>query len=226
MDGSRHIIEKDLRERIAIALFCVDSILNIQHGGYFNVYQPANKDFDAFTGYSSTFFKDFELANGKQFTTKELVIWKNFVQEEQQKFELQTCNTVSANLIGTTYRRATTQPKYGHTILILIERDLTDANYRSGQDFFSGSRAGELTKRILCRQNSWANISKAIDTSLFDSTPFLFVDLFPWPGTTNHEGALLQLEKYMNIIQPLVTITFSLMVTSVDFSNFFTLMEF
>ena len=91
----------------------------------------------------------------------------------------------------------------------------------SGQGFFSGSRAGELTKRILCRQNSWSNGNKVIDTRAFDSTPFPLVNLFPWPDTTtNRDGALLQLEGYISIIQPLVTVTFSLMVTSVAFSNF------
>ncbi|KAG2221082.1 hypothetical protein INT45_009740 [Circinella minor] len=221
LDGSQHT-KNDLPERIAIAFFGIDNLLNVQYGGEFNAYQPPHKVFEAFRYYNLTFFHDFESADNQQTSAKELIPWMHAVQQEQQKVELQTGKTAPpSSLIKTIHRQAIIQRKYNQSILVLIGRDLTNMGYSSGQGFFSESRAGDLTKRILCRQRSWANGIEATDARSFDSTPFPFVDLFPWPGRKNNpEGALRQLCQYVKIVQPLITVTFSVMVTSVAFSNF------
>ncbi|KAI7854918.1 hypothetical protein BDC45DRAFT_507213 [Circinella umbellata] len=217
----RHI-EKDLPERLAIAFFGIENLLNVQHGGDFNVYQPSHQVFEAFSSYNLTFFHEFESDDKQQVNANELIPWTNVVQQEQQKVELQTRKTAPpSSLIETIHRQAIIQRKYNHCILVLVGKDITYMDYGTGQGFFSESRAGNLTKRILCRQRSWADGIEVTDERSFDSTPFPFVDLFPWPcKKINLEGALKQLRQYMNIVQPLITVTFSVMVTSVAFSNF------
>lgn len=159
-----HVIEKDMPEQVAIALFRSDHLLNVQHGSYFKAYQPSHEAFEAFSVNDLTVFNNFQLEDGQQFTTRELILWKNFVQQKQQKFELRTYKPMSADLIETTYRQAVTRPKYGHTIFVLIAGSITDTDYSSCQSFVSASRAGGLTKPILCRQKSWANGTEAFDT--------------------------------------------------------------
>ncbi|KAI8140409.1 hypothetical protein BJV82DRAFT_671844 [Fennellomyces sp. T-0311] len=205
-------ITRDTRERIAIAFFGVDSLLNIQHGGYYNAYDPGDEAFNTFAQrYHVAFFNQFSryaarAVNGQNVWMDRLGPW---VDEIAQVILNQDPN-VPMPLGDTIMQQAIPRTVNGYTILVLIGYDITVSNYRYCRAFFDTSRSGNLTKDFLCRQEAWSRGQRRFDSALFDTSPFPFLDVYPWLNRTNtQDAAVHQVSRYMGIVRPIITVTFN-----------------
>ncbi|KAI9257395.1 hypothetical protein BDA99DRAFT_606616 [Phascolomyces articulosus] len=153
-----------------------------------------------------------EEANGRVFYRNRLFPWKESISQEirrQTEAEDGTQVIPQAGLTDTIFRQALPHTIYDHVILVLVGNDITVTDYTKNCVFFDGSRAGDLTKKILVRHKTGSTCFENLDSN-FNSASFPFIDLFPWVNTQNtRNAALRQLSEYMHIVQPVITVAFS-----------------
>ncbi|KAI8374597.1 uncharacterized protein BYT42DRAFT_639990 [Radiomyces spectabilis] len=209
---------RDLQEQSIIAFFGVDKLLNIQHGGQFFSYQPSEEQRNILMQTRGQFFHLFEQhANSDQHLVESLRPWVEEIRTEITMHQLPS----SADIFTMLRQQATPLSVRGCVVLALVGYDITFGDYMEARPFFEQSRAGLLTKQLLAAQKAYADGRTEWRQEDFMGAAFPFVDAFPWLDTSNARNAgVRQLTHYLNLVQPLVVVTFSREVTSLAFADF------
>ncbi|KAJ3011083.1 hypothetical protein HKX48_007038 [Thoreauomyces humboldtii] len=212
------------RERFLIAFFGLDYLLNVQTGGFYPSYLPSPTDRDLFAALNTAFFPTME-AQAQPIdadTAGRLATWANSVQQDSEDHPVETgCGMypMTDEKISVMLDQATPHQLNGHTVVALIGKDITREDYFQPKTFLSGSsRAGFLTRDLLARYQA-TETNTALMPSLLPAIFLPFCDLFPWLSHKELLLAIAQLHRYLILVKPLVTVTFSRLVTSVLRAN-------
>jgi hypothetical protein len=100
------------------------------------------------------------------------------------------------------------------TLMVMIGYDVTISSFKEGNLFFDvdAARASYLLGNFLMRLKAWENNSNQWNPKemkdLVGRIPF--VNLIPWLGDREKliRYGISQLKEYINIIRPLITVTF------------------
>ncbi|KAJ8658217.1 hypothetical protein O0I10_006225 [Lichtheimia ornata] len=201
---------RDMKEQIIIAFFGVENLLNTQYGGRLSSYQPSSHQTGRLERFRSRFFSLFQQHATPQQDQHVLQPWIERVMDG-------ALHSMEHDLLDMMLDQALPHTVDGYTILVLLGADITIADFDNAQSFLGGaSRAGDLTRNILTRLGRLD-----IEAYHFTPHPFPFVNLYPWPNTVDtRDDAIEQLQTYMTLVQPIVTVSFSSSVTSVAFADF------
>ncbi|KND03938.1 uncharacterized protein SPPG_01388 [Spizellomyces punctatus DAOM BR117] len=218
---------RDDRERILIAFFGRESLLNQQPGGFYASYVPDITDHTLFETLKTQFWYRFQRASAActESIKAGLRDWITEITGITEAYPVETCTSQHAMtdaLLSTIRSQATPRTVNGHTIMALIGKDVTREDYLSGSSFLSGSsRAGYLTRDFLARLQASEQNLRSWDATQLTVQPFPFVDLFPWLSLEPVDAALDQLGSYLRVTRPLLCVTFSFKVTSCAMANFY-----
>ncbi|SCV70386.1 BQ2448_1780 [Microbotryum intermedium] len=196
--------ERDLGERLLIAFFGRDNLLNVQSGGFYGQYVPSEDDFKFFETHHSSFFEMFAQHSAPVDAEKldALEDWPAVVEAAIDEWPEATGTTtlvMPPNTLETLYLK----PSPARTSML-------PGKSRSGYlmaDFAAPHARHEKGER------QWD--FKRLDRS---STPFL--DLYPWPSKEELDLALAQIHLYIGPVNPVVTVTFGRETLSCARANF------
>ncbi|KAJ3158577.1 hypothetical protein HDU86_002802 [Geranomyces michiganensis] len=184
-------------ERIVIAIFGWDNLINVQRGGYYGDYDPSEADLDQIIAHNEAVF-DFIQANP-------YLVNNRVIKETSQ-------------IVVDTLQQATpiTRDLCGGTLVLCVEKDLPlealDTSAKDVRFFFSEGRHVHLV-RLMINQLANAEPHKP-DTFATILDMFPFVNLYPWVSRDQLARASTFLQNYMKIVRPWITVTFSGMVTN------------
>ncbi|KAJ3166114.1 hypothetical protein HDU88_003661 [Geranomyces variabilis] len=222
----------DFIERVLISLFGYDSLINVQRGGYFAEYTPADEDLELFSSLNVNLvgnLHSMDTSPGLHPTlgTPILILRdkdKNVVTHFENVFAYirqnpsLVCNRnvdPHSRIVFGTIRQAVPRIKevFGGTLVLLIGKDATledyDPKLETARFLHGTSRAGHLT-RILLGALRDRDPSTPHQKSLADFLDLLpFVDLYPWLIREHVVQAMDYLSQYMCIVRPWITVTFS-----------------
>jgi hypothetical protein len=110
-------------------------------------------------------------------------------------------------------------------LITMIGHDITVSSFYNLVPFLNpeSSRAGYLACDMLSRLRSWENNNYDEYTTDVFAEQFPYVDLIPWLEDSSRlviDEGVNHSREYLNIIAPILTITFSRKVAYVVFSNF------
>ncbi|TPX73006.1 hypothetical protein SpCBS45565_g00121 [Spizellomyces sp. 'palustris'] len=218
---------RDDRERILVAFFGRESLLNQQPGGFYASYIPDITDHTLFETLRTQFWSRFRRASAvcSQSIKVGLVEWVTQITGITETYPVETCTSHHAMTeawLSTIRSQATPRTVNGHTLVVLIGKDVTREDYLSGTPFLSGSsRAGHITRDFLARLEASEHNSWTWDATQLTVRPFPFVDLFPWLSLEPVDAALDQLGSYLRVARSLLCVTFSFKVSSCAAANFY-----
>ncbi|KAI9099983.1 hypothetical protein DFS34DRAFT_678955 [Phlyctochytrium arcticum] len=217
----------DDRERIIIGFFGVESLLNQQSGGYYASYVPNIRDHTLFSLLKTNFFTRFSRESEvcSDGIAAGLGQWIQTIQQMTDAYPVETCTAnhpMSDALLETYRQQATPRTVNGHTVMVLIGKDITKEDYLANQPFLTGpSRAGALTRDFSARLQSWENNHHGWDAAQLSTGPFPLVNLCPWPALQPEDAVLVQLGQYLRATRPLLLVVFSLKVNACAAANFY-----
>ncbi|KAI9096580.1 hypothetical protein DFS34DRAFT_650674 [Phlyctochytrium arcticum] len=221
---------RDQLEMCLIAFFNLNSLLNRQAGGLHTSYTPNAKDVGMFQQLGTSFFGRFN-ANAQPSSpvmVGNITNWISSVKGTAQHTAAETRASLfpMSDPLLQTLQTLQTQAKrwsvHGHTILVLIGKDITRQDYIRAKSFLrGGSRAGFRTAGFLARLAAHEIDANGCDWSALDARAFPFVDLYPWQKHTKWLLAAEQLAAYLQASRPLISITFSQEVLGFAKSNFY-----
>ncbi|KAI8817104.1 uncharacterized protein EV422DRAFT_509318 [Fimicolochytrium jonesii] len=218
---------RDDRERSVIAFFNRSTLLNRQPGGFYSSYTPDSSDVATFVALKTDFFQRFRAfatpcGSGKK---QAIIGWRDEMATIADQNPVDTGTAVrpfTDDLLNALLKQALPYTVNGHTVLVLIGKDITREDYLGAKTFLKGgSRAGYLTADFLARLQALENGIDDWDAATLDTIGFPFVDLYPWLKHKNWLLALNQLVAYLQAAQPVVSVTFSRRVTAFAMTNFY-----
>ena len=219
-------------EQALIAFFGINNLLNTAPGGFNFEYIPVFNEYRSYRELNQTFFADVEVAENRQIdiriTERLREAWIPSIREimaNNTEITLQERYPFSEEYLNMTMNQATPTYSYnGHVLVTMIGRDVTRSAYLNAIPFLNlDSQAGFVTCNYLSVLRAWQNEQhQDIEiNALGYNEIFPFVDLYPWLGkTSTFSFAIEQLNLYLDIVRPLVAITFSRPVTSCAFTSF------
>ncbi|KND01262.1 uncharacterized protein SPPG_03074 [Spizellomyces punctatus DAOM BR117] len=216
---------RDDRERAIIAFFDREKLLNRQHGGFYQSYIPSIDDYHLFKELNTDFIRRFRNActSTHDDMLKAIDQWieETKCYAEEHPIETKTGLHPLTQKYNTKRRhQLLPQMINDNVILLLIGKDVTFEEYIGSHTFLSGnSRAGYLTKDFLARLQAYER--DASSWSTLDKLAFPFINLFPWMGHEDVTSALDYLSAFLRIVRPIITVTFSHLVTSSAHANFY-----
>ncbi|KAJ3004163.1 hypothetical protein HKX48_001389, partial [Thoreauomyces humboldtii] len=215
---------RDEREQAIIALLGKETLLNQQPGGYFISYVPSSPDIHLFQNLGTSFFKDFA-ARAQAHPDGIVDEWFSSVTSfaiDHPEEILASVHQYRPESLAVQKRQATPLQVGGHTLLVLVGKDITLEEYGAGVPFLGGfSRAGYIVSNFLARLEAQENaVQNYRLLSSKSQCAFPFVDLWPFPGKHKWLPWIRFLSEYLQTVRPLVTVVFSESVTRVAKANF------
>ncbi|CDH48923.1 predicted protein [Lichtheimia corymbifera JMRC:FSU:9682] len=201
---------RDIKKQTIVSFFGVENLLNTQYGGQLSSYEPNLHGMGRLERYRSRFFSLFQ-----QHATAQQV--QNLLQTWIERVMNGALHSLKPDLLELLAHQALPHTVGGYTILVLLDAEITIADYDNARSFLgSASRASDLVRSIHTRLGRLD-----IEGYHFTSYPFPSVNLYPWKNTVDTKGAAIeQLQAYMTAVQPIVTVSFLSSVTSVAFADF------
>ncbi|CAO3624648.1 unnamed protein product [Mucor hiemalis] len=235
----------DRQEQVLINIFGVDQRLNSQPGGENAKYTPEKINFTEYVSIvKPAFFKNHKKRSKKPENEHAIIKdrlkgWCHSLMQTQRTFDREIY-TRHRNIRNPNYAMSEeyikaiyslTKPAgyiSGRTVLFMIGNDITVRNFFDAKPILNpdSSRAGYVLCDMLERLYSWENgnynnynVASALKR-FRGKIPF--VNLIPWleDAKLTIQQGLVQLTQYLNIVQPLVAVTFSRQVTSCALANF------
>lgn len=220
----------DDRERILIALFDRNVLLNQQGGGFYPAYTPRSSDHQIYMKLQPSFFRqyatkvDTHLASRIQMRAN-IGVWIQKLSEYALQHPIETLSNkfplTESYLSQVVSRQAIPALIKGRALLTLVGKDVTIEDIQGENTFLSGSsRAGKITVDMLTRLHQWEFGFAQQLLQPFVDGQFPFVDVFPWIGKSEPEHDVGLVREYLGITQPRIVVTFSRLVASWTASNF------
>jgi hypothetical protein len=220
----------DDRERILIALFDRNVLLNQQSGGFYTAYTPMQTDHLLFVKQRTQYFDTFARAVDTDIVRKirvrnQIMQWTDNLMNYAKKNPMVTASNnfpfTSSYVDDVVKRQAFPALIKGRVLVALFGEDVTIEDYSGEQTFLHGpSRAGTLTHTILRRIHQYEHNFGEPQVSPLVEGQFPFINLFPWIGHAAPEVAAELARQYFAIVQPRIVVTFSRLVSAWTASNF------
>jgi hypothetical protein len=219
----------DDTERLLIELFHHPSLLNRLRGGLRSGYVPTQDEVDEFTALKADVWQTFK--SGAEMIPDDmqdnLIAHFEKVQEYANNYPAETGTEMHPFTDGarqTAFMEGRPSQFQGTTVLAFLGKDITVTEFTKAQSFWQGgSQAGELTKGILQRiadaetDSHGRGYRRIIQDQL---SLWCFANLWPWLWHKNQAQAMFFLCDYLNIIRPLIVVSYSRPVNSVTRANF------
>ncbi|KAJ3153320.1 hypothetical protein HDU86_005276 [Geranomyces michiganensis] len=221
-------------ERILIAIFGWDNLINVQRGGYYGDYDPSEADLQVFQQLNTRVYAHLAELNVSpgigSFTGRPTPIHPRqdqIIAHNEAVFEFIRANPYLINnrviketlrIVVDTLQQATpiTRNLCGGTLVLCVGKDLPletlDTSAKDVRFFFGEARSSHLA-RLMVNQLADAETHKP-DTlgTILDLFPF--IDLYPWVLRDQLARGSTFLQNYMRIVRPWITVTFSGIVTN------------
>jgi hypothetical protein len=221
----------DERERVLIALFHRNFVLNQQGGGHYPSYIPRAADHELFASIGTKFFDTYgkaigradqiEIVGARRFVDE----WGDNVMKYAQENPIETLSNsypiTEEYLESVIKKQAIPGLAHGASLMALVGKDVTIQDLIGENTFLSGaSRAGRLTVDMIARVHQFENGSGQPMPNPFFDGQFPFVDVFPWIGHENVEVGVEFVRQYLEGTRPRIVVTFSRLVSSWTASSF------
>lgn len=123
-----------------------------------------------------------------------------------------------------TFEQARPSQFQGDTVLAFLGKDITYTDFTRAKSFWDGgSQAAEVTNGILQRtvDSEADSHDRGYLRVIRDQLSlWCFADLWPWLWHKNSEQAMFFLARYMNIIQPIIAVSYSRPVNAITRADF------
>jgi hypothetical protein len=216
-------------ERPLIELFHHPSLLNRQRGGHNSSYVPTQDEANLFMALKTDAWQTFKL--GAQMTPDSmedaLVAHFEKVQEYANNYPAETGTAVhpyTDRVRQVAFEQARPSQYQGTTVLAFLGKDITITDFIKAQSFWDGgSQASVLTKGILQRtaDSEMASHDRGYLRNIHNQLSlWCFADLWPWLWHKNQAQAMFFLCEYLNIIRPLVAVSYGRPVNSITRADF------
>jgi hypothetical protein len=224
----------DVQEQVLISLFGLNQLINSQPGGYNAKYHPTGAGltmedyYDLRIKFFARFHEYFKKVNNSTTIQNNVKKWHEELLAIHQRIGHIGRSSIMSDAYKKTLLRSAMPSGfvYRQTIFVMIGHDITYANFRDAKPYMnpSSSRAGYLLCDMLSRLEAWEEYKETwdVDSSKKYIGKIPYIDLIPWiqsPQETLDQG-ILQCNRYLNAVNPLITVAFSRTVVSVAFSNF------
>ncbi|KAE8228840.1 hypothetical protein CF326_g6212 [Tilletia indica] len=218
----------DDRERLLIALFDHRFLLNRQPGGFFGIYQPRADDAETFAALNTRVLSTgmLQLQSSPPDVTLELGILMDDIFNFMLEHPVLTGTSrlsPGPGLKSTMLAQATPSVVQGRVLIAVLGRDITLEDFLQPRLFLKeyGSRAGHLLLQLLKILQQWEfGLNESTEsTGTTINALFPFFDLIPWPRHDLCQALLDFLGRYLRIVQPIVVLSCSQLVSSVLLAN-------
>jgi len=122
------------------------------------------------------------------------------------------------------FKQANPPQFQGHTVLAFLGKDITYHDFKRARSFLDGgSQAAEVTNGILQRtadSEAESHDRNYLRSIRYQLSFWCFAGLWPWLWHKNHEQAMFFLTRYMNIVHPLIAVSYGRPVTSITHTDF------
>lgn len=223
----------DDRERVLIALFNRNVLLNQQPGGFYPTYTPLASDHNLYSNVKIDYFNLFGRSIDPQDVSAEFKIAHRLSRwsEKVKQFGLDHPDETLTTRFPMTdeYCQSVVKEQAhprrsllkGKPLMVLFGKDVTLEDFQGANTFLSGaSRAGSLTVQLLGRLHQFESGFGEPQVFPFMAGQFPFVDLFNYVG---HGDPLAQVQLargYFEAVEPRIVVTFSRLVSAWTASNF------
>lgn len=224
-----HRYNAPARERFLIQTFGHDTLLNRMYGGWFTDYVPPYEDEENYDNLNVRAYSEL-LANAGTLdatTFTQLKAHHNevmgFVGDNagstggcRNQYTIELRDAAFEQSIPYLYRNE-------YVLFTIIGKDITYFDYKAGKKFFDcGSQAATLARNFIHR-----NISQESSNPVaFDPRAFPFVNLWRCLWHRDYKEAIRFLQEYLQIVRPLIAITFSTEVNEIVQGDFTHTMDF
>jgi hypothetical protein len=221
----------DERERVLIALFHRNFVLNQQGGGHYPSYIPRAADHELFASIGTKFFDTYgkaigradkiEIVGARRFVDE----WGDTIMQYAQENPVETLSgsypLTDGYVENVLKKQALPGLVHGASLMALVGKDVTIQDLVGENTFLSGaSRAGRLTVDMIERVHQFENgFGQPMPNPFFDGQ-FPFVNVFPWIGHENFKVGLEFVRQYLEGTRPRIVVTFSRLVSSWTASSF------
>ena len=223
-------LQPDDVERILIQLLNYDTLLNRQRGGRYTSYVPSSEDAQNFRACNTNFWTNFN-AKASLPSPATTALLKSHFREVQQYANDNPGETGTASFPFTTEQRAmaiqqaTPFPRNAMNVIVFIGRDQVLGEYLSNRKFIDGeSHASRCIRdqmyRLVCNEAQAHQREFLVDSFNPNHSAWNFVNMWPWMWCKNLQKATEFLEQYMQIVQPLLAVSFGVTVNGVVQANF------
>ncbi|KAI9009595.1 hypothetical protein BC832DRAFT_551883 [Gaertneriomyces semiglobifer] len=226
----------EFTERILISLLGYDSLINVQRGGYYGLYEPSEDEQILFLSLETNVIESLIARNLENATTTRAMLPDtNYTESIEQHFQ-EVFSFVRDNASATLGRSRkyesmfTGQVRQGTieqaipltrgydqlgnaTLVVVVGKDMTLESCTGGGDvrfFYGKSRGSYLARGMLSSLAKWEG---SYNVDPMKQIPF--VDLYPWLLVNEHSVAERFLSNYLKIVRPIITIAFSKRVSGV-----------
>lgn len=216
-------------ERLLVQLFHHPSLLNRQLGSHQVHYGPNPDQVDEFMALGTDAWQSFESnARGNPVDMcNDLVAHFESVQEYANKFPAESGTAIhpfTDEVRWTAFQQSQPSQFRNTTIITFLGMDITVSDYTKARSFWrGGSQAGELTKGILHRtvDSEMESHGRGYRREIRDQfSLWCYADLWPWLWHKNEKQAMGFLCSYLNIIRPLIAVSYGRHVNSVTKTDF------
>lgn len=222
--------DRDDTERMLIQFFHHPTLLNRQRGGLHNAYSPSYDDAQGFRDLKTDFFAHFDYGATQIHPIMATQLFSHFADIQQYVNENRGASGTGVKYFSDELRHtilceATPMSFRGVNILVFIGKDTTVDDYVNATWFIDGgSRAGRIVRDALHRVTRYEAEAHNRDFSARNFDPhrgaWCFIDMWPWLKKNDAVQARKYLRDYMQITQPLVSISYGVQTTSVVRANF------
>ena len=216
-------------ERLLIEFLHHPTLLNRQRDGFLSSYLPTQDETDEFMALGTDAWQTFKL--GAQMTPDDmqdaLITHFEEVQEYANNYPAETGTArhpFTDEVRQMTFEQARPSQFQGNTVLVFLGKDITYRDFTRAKPFWDGgSQAMAVIKGILQRtaDSEAESHSRNYLRNIHDQLSlWCFADLWSWLRHKNVEQATFFLAQYMNIIRPLIAVSYSRPVNSITRANF------
>ena len=225
-------IRIDERERIVIALFDRNFLLNQQGGGHYPSYIPRASDHTLFASIGTKFFDTYgkmlenadsiESVGARRFVSE----WGDALMTYAEENPIETLTNrfpiMDEYLESVIKKQAGPGLIRGAALLALVGKDVAIEDLTGEITFLSeSSRAGRVTVDMLALVHQYENGFGQPCLRPFFEGQFPFVDVLPWIGNRNVEFGIEFVRQYIEGTRPRIVVTFSRSVSTWTASSFF-----
>jgi hypothetical protein len=221
----------DDRERVLIALFNRDLLLNERSKGFYSAgYTPLARDQQLFATLNTKFFDTFWKRADAGYSDSsgvrvQLAEWAQNVRNYALHHPVETLTNrfpLTDSYFQTVLKLQTMPSIFkGKPLMVLFGKAVTIQDLTAEKTFLSSdSRAGKLTVDLLATVHQFENGYGQQLVGKFCDEDFPFVDMFPWIGKSNPEAAIEFAREYFSLTKPRIIVTFSRLVSSWTAAHF------
>ncbi|KAK5414407.1 hypothetical protein LTR06_004220 [Exophiala xenobiotica] len=230
--GSLHSQQQtvDLREQALIALLGPSTLLNTAKGGFSTKFVPQEVETTAISRLNTKLLQQLQGYNNGSDNTAAIHAYATSVQKYANS-NAETTNTVKYPITDTVrdlISNAAMSAKVGqYTIMVTVGSDMTVEMISELKPWYKGGFESadvviDIFNDLTRSELGYGATSSSFVRDMFEKHQLPFVDLFPWPAKDikDQPKALEFLRDYLQIVNPLIALAFSSLVSGAAVGSF------